>query len=318
MLVWSWTFAVICILVIAVLAIKVYYMKKAAREIREGFAEKLMTETNTLLTISGHDKDMRELADSLNTELRKLRGQRHRYYQGDLEVKEAIANISHDLRTPLTALCGYVELLRGLFEQIGGRDEQTQELETAKRYLLIIENRAEVLRQLTEELFRYSIVVSAFWDDTSEEIVLNYILEECISAHYKMLKDNKITPDIKTPEKAVKCKLNKSAMLRILENIVSNAVKYSDGDLEIILTENGELMFSNHASGFDEVQTEKLFDRFYTVDTAGKSTGLGLSIAKALTERMGGTITAKYHEGILDIRLFFPTEKYEKDKGVNI
>lgn len=318
MVIWSWTFNIICILVIAVLGVKVYYMKKAAKEIRDGFSEKLMTETNTLLTISGRDKDMRSLADSLNRELRKLRGQRHRYYQGDLEVKEAIANISHDLRTPLTAVCGYVELLRGLFEQIGGRNELTEDLETAKRYLLIIENRAEVLRQLTEELFRYSIVVSAFWDDSSEDVVLNHILEECISTHYKMLKDNKITPDIKMPEKEIKCRLNKPAMLRILENIVGNAVKYSDGDLEITLSENGEFVFSNHASGFDEIQTEKLFDRFYMVDTAGKSTGLGLSIAKALTERMGGTITAKYHEGVLAIRLFFPIKEHETDKEVNV
>ncbi|MCM1154173.1 MAG: HAMP domain-containing histidine kinase [Roseburia sp.] len=301
---WSWGFIIICILTVAVLAGKVYYMKKAAREIGEGFAEKLATETNTLLSLSGHDKDMRRLADTLNVELRRLRGQRHRYCQGDLEVKEAIANISHDLRTPLTAICGYVELLRDLLERMA-EYTPAAEIETGGRYLAIIENRTEVLKKLTEELFRYSIVVSTVWDDTLEDVVLNHVLEECLSVHYQMLKDNSITPVIDMPENEVKCRLNKSATLRILENIVGNAVKYSDGDLKILLSENGEIFFSNHASGLDEVSAARLFDRFYTVDTGEKSTGLGLSIARALTERMDGQITARYHEGMLDIRLVF-------------
>ncbi|MDE5931133.1 MAG: HAMP domain-containing histidine kinase, partial [Lachnospiraceae bacterium] len=93
---------------------------------------------------------------------------------------------------------------------------------------------------------------------------------------------------------------------RIIGNIISNAMKYSDGDLQITLSERGEMTFSNHASGLDEVQAGKLFDRFYTVHTARKSTGLGLSIAKQLTERMGGIIDAGYREGMLSIYLFFP------------
>ena len=80
-----------------------------------------------------------------------------------------------------------------------------------------------------------------------------------------------------------------------------NAVKYSDGDLKIVLSEDGEIRISNHASGLSEVQAERLFDRFYTVNTARKSTGLGLSIAKALMEKMGGTITADYRENVLEI-----------------
>ena len=89
-------------------------------------------------------------------------------------------------------------------------------------------------------------------------------------------------------------------------NILGNAIKYSDGDLQITLYGNGEMVFSNHASGLDEVQAGKLFERFYTVHTARKSTGLGLSIAKQLTEQMGGTIGLSYRESVLSIHLFFP------------
>jgi len=105
------------------------------------------------------------------------------------------------------------------------------------------------------------------------------------------------------PNKRILGKGNENALSRILGNIISNAVKYSDGDLKIILTENRELLFSNHASGLTEIQVERLFDRFYTVNNARKSTGLGLSISKVLIEKMGGTISAKYENDILTIKI---------------
>lgn len=297
-----WGVGVCLVCIIAVLFIKVCLLRKAAGEIREGIERILTMETNALLTISSHDGEMKRLAAALNVELRNLRKQRHRYEQGDLRVKEAVANISHDIRTPLTALCGYLELAK---QQIAQMPEQDA-AETLRRYLGIMENRAEVLTQLTEELFRYAVVTSDISTVIFEEVILNHLLEESISIYYAALKENKITPVIFIPENMVKCRLNKNILSRIIGNIISNAIKYSDGDLRITLTENGEMVFSNHASGLDEVQAGKLFDRFYTVHTARKSTGLGLSIAKQLTEQLGGTIDAGYREGMLSISLFFP------------
>ena len=93
-------------------------------------------------------------------------------------------------------------------------------------------------------------------------------------------------------------------------NIISNALKYSDGDLIITLREDGEIIFTNHASQLDEIKTGRLFDRFYTVETASaESTGLGLSIAKALTEQMGGKITAEYKDGMILVKVCFSSAK---------
>ena len=109
------------------------------------------------------------------------------------------------------------------------------------------------------------------------------------------------------PEKRISRMLNRNALCRVFENIISNAAKYSKGDLAITLNENGVITFSNYAPDLDEISTGRLFDRFYTVETASAhSTGLGLSIARALTEQMGGEISAQYDNGMLTVRVEFP------------
>lgn len=300
-----WVFIAVLICIISILVIKIYLLRKTAEEIGEGVERILKTESNTLLTISSRDKTMKKLAAGLNVELRELRKKRNRYEQGDLRLKEAVADICHDIRTPLTALCGYLDLTKQELSRMP--EQETQE--TIKRYLEIMENRAAALTQLTEELFRYAVAASEIKDVVLEEVMLNHVLEESLAVYYAVLKNNKITPVINMPEKNVKCRLNKNLLSRIIGNIIGNAIKYSDGDLKITLSEEGEIVFSNHASGLDEVRAGKLFDRFYTVQNASRSTGLGLSIAKQFTERLGGTIDACYLQGVLSVRLRFPAEE---------
>ncbi len=274
------------------LMMKVILMRRAADEIRQGFEEKLKEDTNTLISISSGDKAMRRLAGSINIQLRALRRIRHRYVQGDLELKNAITNISHDIRTPLTAVCAYLDLL----------DACEKSAEAAK-YLAIIRNRTEMLGQLTEELFCYSVTTAPNQEFVMEEIVMNGVLEESIAGFYAVLQEKNIMPKVRITEKKIVRRLNRDALLRVFANIINNAVKYSDGDLEVELTELGEVIFSNRASRLNEVQVGKLFDRFYTVEASRKSTGLGLSIAKTLTERMNGTILAGYENGRLWIKI---------------
>ena len=98
-------------------------------------------------------------------------------------------------------------------------------------------------------------------------------------------------------------KLDSDALSRVFSNLLNNAAKYSDGDLEIALTESGEITFSNTAKELSAVEVEQLFDRFYTVEAARHSTGLGLSIARSLIQRMGGSIAAEYGDERLTIRI---------------
>ena len=142
-----------CIVVLAVLVlllcIRLHLAKKVALEIHAALPEKLNTDTNTPITLSCRDKDLCFLADTLNQSLEQLRAMQHCFKQGNAQLQTSITSIFHDLRTPLTAICGNLELL------------EKEPLSTVSRqYVAIIRERTKVMTQLTEELFRYSVVLS--------------------------------------------------------------------------------------------------------------------------------------------------------------
>ena len=137
----------------------------------------------------------------------------------------------------------------------------------------------------------------------TENVYVNQLLAESISGFYPALKEKNIEPSITITDVRVERTLNKQALSRVFSNILGNAVKYSDGDLEIVMTDTGIITFTNTAKKLSPIETGQLFDRFYTVENAHHSTGLGLSIARTLVERMGGTITAKYSDQKLTITI---------------
>ena len=283
----------ILILIIFVLLAKIYFLRKSAQEIAEAFRDRLAADTNTLIDISTRDLYMRKLAADINTQLRLLRTQRHKYLTGDRELKEAVTNISHDLRTPLTAICGYLDLL-----------DNEDKCENTSRYLSLIGNRVEAMKQLTEELFRYSVILST-GELVLEPVCVNGVLEEGIAAFYGVLTSRDIQPEIHITETRIERQLNREALGRVFSNILNNALKYSDGDLFITLRDDGEIIFSNTASSLNGVQVGKLFDRFFTVEAARNSNGLGLAISKTLVEQMGGSISAELTNNKLIIYIRF-------------
>lgn len=286
----------ICVLTLCVLTILIYLLilRHSIREVAEELEEKLRTDTNTLISISIGDSSVQLLASRINRQLRALRKERLKLQTGNDELTTAVTNISHDLRTPLTAICGYLDLL-----------EQEPQSEKSGRYLAVIRERTDAMRSLTEELFRYSVIIATTDELCMEEIFLNDILEQSLAGFYGALSARGITPELQMPEEKVVRRLDAAALRRIFDNILSNAVKYSSGDLTVSLMPDGAVTFSNSAPSLSRVQAERLFDRFYTVETARSSTGLGLSIAKLLTEKMGGTITAEYENGHLQICIAF-------------
>ncbi|MBR2942521.1 MAG: HAMP domain-containing histidine kinase [Clostridia bacterium] len=284
---------ILLLLLFALLA-KVYFLRKAAREIAEAFRDRLAADTNILIDISTRDPHMRKLAADINKQLRLLRRERHRYQQGDLELKEAVTNISHDLRTPLTAISGYLDLL--------DREEKS---ETVRRYLAQIRNRTSALTTLTGELLQYSVVASAP-NLHMQRMDVAKALEESLLSFYAVMQEKGIEPRIELPEEPVFRELDAGAVSRIFSNIIGNALKYTDGDLSVSMDADGCITFANTASRLNAVSVGRLFDRFFTVEAARSSTGLGRSIARTLTEQLGGSIRAAYDGGTLRIIVCFP------------
>lgn len=288
-----WILCAILSIALIIAIIKIVLLKKSMVEILTDFERIVEEDTNIQISISSNDKTTKNLARAINLQLSELRKIKQQCSNGDRELKEAVTNISHDLRTPLTAICGYLDLL------------EKQELsEDTARYIEQIRNRSEVLKQLTEELFRYSVIAS-IPELSYEKVNLCRVLEETLISFEGALQQANITPEIHMPSKAVWCTLDQSAVTRIFGNIINNAIKYSNGDFIVNLNDDSSVTFTNTSKELSTVEVSKLFDRFYTVDSARKSTGLGLSIAKLLTERMNGVIDATYENDKLSITIEF-------------
>ena len=289
-----WLYVVIVILFIILLfaIMKIYIMKKSMKEIAVSFSNILQSDTNTLIAITTKDKDIKKLANEINRELKKLRKQQLQYQNGNQELKRIITNISHDMRTPLTAIRGYIELLRE------NKEEQ-------EKYLKIIDRKTNELTVLTEQLFDFSKTMDMETKIEKEECCLNELLEEALANDYTIFKENNIEPKVEICAEKIYRNLDKHTIIRIFENILSNAGKYSNGDFKVILDKEGKITFSNKATSLDATTVQKIFDRYFTVENAKKSTGLGLSIAKQLVELNGGNISAKFINQYLIIQIEF-------------
>lgn len=282
------------------LSIKIILMKKSLAEISAGFSRSMSQDTNVVVSVSSRDKAVLDLACNINDSLLKLKKSNLRFKRGDEELKAVISGISHDLRTPLTAILGYLDMLE--------KSHSTNSCfsRSEYKYLQGIRNRTELLKQLTEELFDYSLSVSAEERIKSEPVLINSALEESLAGFYTALTDRGIKPDVQITDNKITRNLDRDCLMRIFSNLLNNAVKYSNGDLNVTLDQSGMITFSNSSDVLTEVQMQKLFDRFYTVESARRSTGLGLAIAKALTEKMSGKISAAYKDGRFSVNLIFP------------
>ncbi|MCR4584167.1 MAG: HAMP domain-containing histidine kinase [Lachnospiraceae bacterium] len=286
----------ISVIINIIVLIKLAAVRISLRELRRDFSERKDLRSNTALGVSGRDVQLRALASDMNDTLSRLQASYNRYERGDRELKSAVTNIAHDLRTPLTAICGYAEMA-----------EWTDDPELKKKYLAIIAERAGYMKKLTEELFEYSVITGGELSEEPQSLRVDRILEDTLMNYYPMFKERGIDPKVSISEEGVERKLIRSYVERIFSNLIGNALKYSDGDLEISLSEKGHLRIANSAAALNNVETEKLFDRFFTVESARNSGahGLGLSIVKIFTQRMGTPLLASYENGKLVIEIDF-------------
>lgn len=282
------------VLIIIFLIYYIISINISIKEIEDNLDIILNNDTNKLITISTNNKRLNKLATTLNTSLRKIRKLEITYKNGNKELQESITNISHDLRTPLTAIKGYIDLIK--------KEKSKKKI---VEYLKIIENKTEDLAILTEQLYDYSKSLDLKDKLKKEKVCINDILEDTILSYYALIKKKNLTPEINITTKRIYRKIDKNMAIRILENIISNTIKYTDEDIKITLLDNGKIIIKNKSHALDNTTVNKIFNRYYTVESGSNTSGIGLSIAKQLVNINGGKITAKYSQGYLIVELEF-------------
>lgn len=298
--------SIILFVICMTLIIKIYLNNKDIKKIGENLEEILTNDTNNLITVSTSNKQIKKVAGKLNTELKKLRKVKIQYENGSEELKRTITNISHDMRTPLTAISGYIELMENNIEVEEVNNSKSKIIrreENKQKYLKIIKRKTSELIELTEQLFKFSTTMDTLWKIDKENCCINEILEEILAEYYSIFKKENIVPEITICNEMIYKNLNKNSLIRIFENILSNMIKYSDGNFKIKLERSGKIIFSNKAKKLDTTTVQKIFDRYFTVENANNVTGVGLSIAKQLVEINKGNIIAKYMDGNLVIEV---------------
>lgn len=292
---------ILLVLIILFLVWKLHLFHLSLKEIEEELAFILKKDTNQLIIVSSNNKQIKRIANTFNQYLKELRLEIQKNKKGNIELNMAMTNLTHDLRTPLTAINGYTNMLK---ENITSEKE--------KKYLEIIERKCRELTDLTEELFSLSKAIDQKEQMKREKVCLNAILEEVISSYYALIKERNIDITIHLCTEKIIRYLDKSSVIRILENLIFNCIKYSKSNLNISLTKKGIITFSNETM-LDFLSTEKLFHRYFTVESAKKANGLGLSIVKELVKLNGGVIKAKYQSGKLEIKINFPLKRIENE-----
>ena len=282
------------VLIIIFLIYYIIGINISIKEIEDNLDIILNNDTNKLITISTSDKRLNRLTATLNTSLKKIRKLEITYKNGNKELQESITNISHDLRTPLTAIKGYIDLIK--------KEKSKKKI---VEYLKIIENKSEDLVILTEQLYDYSKSLDLKDNLKKEKVCINDILEDTILSYYALIKKKNLTPEINITTKRIYRKIDKNMAIRILENIISNTIKYTDEDIKITLLDNGKIIIKNKSHVLDNTTVNKMFDRYYTIESGSNTSGIGLSIAKQLVNINGGKITAKYSQGYLIVELEF-------------
>lgn len=250
---------------------------------------------NRKLRISLSNKHIEKLAGIINEKNYLERRAKLQILQEKEQLKQSIANISHDLRTPLTSIQGYLVLLKSC----ENKEEQ-------EHYFSIIQAKADYLTELLQIFYDLSLIDSEDYILEVEKLDINRIVTDCLIDKYSELK--KLTPTVKTENAPVWITGNTVACKRIIENLITNAIRYSNDYVEIVIDANGIFTVKNTTSELNNIDINMLFQKFYTVDASRSNgnTGLGLYIVKELLNKIdGGIEEISYKNNILTISIYF-------------
>lgn len=275
----------ICLLIL--LYIRHYLYRRQIKDICRRLKYIQENDTNMLIPVDIDAKEINELILIINDTNLSFRNEIIKYRRKDEMLKEAITNLSHDIRTPLTSLNGYFQLL-----------EESDNADDNKRYMGIIQGRIDVLKVLLEELFTYTKLQNDSYELELELENMQEIIKETVVSFYQEFKQKGIVPEIEFVDEEIMGICSKAAFGRIIYNVIKNAVVHGNKSVcMMVKKEDGEMVFScrNMVENPEEIDVSSVFDRFYKADKSRRdiSTGLGLAIAKQLALKMNGKLEAR-------------------------
>jgi signal transduction histidine kinase len=294
------SFGVTAMAFAALFALQMVQNKRLARKLK-----KLNDENRTqVFTMSFPSKSNKELVRELNRLIHAKEAQTHMFRMKEHKLQKSISNISHDMRTPLTAVLGYVRLVNQ-----DGVSEQDRE-----KYMRIIEARSRALNRLIGDFYDLSRMDEGEYRLENAWVDVNKICLELLSAVYDDFINMGMEVEIDLLSNAPKILADANAIHRVLENVLGNIKKHGKDQL-IVTGEVGErslvLSFENGSAYRSERELERIFERSYTMSDsrANENTGLGLSICKTLLNQMGHDIEASYREDRFAINIIFNLER---------
>ncbi|MBW7454923.1 HAMP domain-containing histidine kinase [Paenibacillus sepulcri] len=285
---------IISVIAAAACLVRLWFVKREMKRMTSKLKAYNDGRTGKKLDLTFFDRHIESLAAEINRQsdlVVEAEAQRRRT---ENELRQAVANISHDIRTPLTSIFGYIQLLES--DEITGEEKQ--------EYVGIVKNRTKRLQVLLNDFFELSVIESPDYPMKHERLRLNILLPDIVTGLYDQFNEYHITPDLQLPESDIILYADESAVRRVAENLLLNTIKHTSGQVRIILQMRqgmAVLTIANEARHLTGSDLNVLFDRFYTADQtrSGKGTGLGLSIARSLMEKMNGSLNAELQGGHL-------------------
>lgn len=290
---------VICLLsgVIIFLILYIVSLRRQLHSINRQLEKRLYKKSKSGINLSLFNKDLNKLCSNINLCLKKEENLRQENTSKEKQFRDLIADISHDLRTPLTAIKGYQQLLK---------NEKLSEGQYKK--LAIAQKHANDLGELIESFFEYAYLSSKQPELNIERINLTSLVTECIIESIPIFEEKNLMIHLEE-NPAVFVNGDKKFIVRAVQNLIRNCIDHSDGNItvEVKALEHGELIFRNPTKSETTIDIQQLFDRHYTADSARrKGTGLGLSIVSLLIQQQKGEIAATLHDGILEVIIKLP------------
>lgn len=284
--------------IIIFLVAALYSLKRQIKHILLQIKEMNEGESNKYLSISLINKDIIELAAEFNRKIESEEELRRSVIDHETRLKESIANISHDFRTPLTSIIGYIQLI-----------QKSKIDEVQRRNLNIISKKSYELKNLVDDFFELAVLESNETALSFNRINIGNLISDIILENIQMLEEAKLNLEFNIPDNSYFINVDEKMFRRIMQNLISNAVKYSTKDIIISLVKKDrvQIKVKNSIRTTEDINTERIFERFYMEDKSRskKGTGLGLAIVKLLTEKMNGTIMAESENGYLEIVIEF-------------